>query len=99
MPVLAGIGGLGVPELLIILVVVLVVFGASRVADIGGSMGKAIREFRKEVRDDQKPAAAAPAAPPASTTAAGTCPQCGAANTPGAKFCNECGTGLQAPIA
>lgn len=98
MPVLVGIGGLGVPELLIILVVVLVVFGASRVADIGGSMGKAIREFRKEVRDDEKPSATAPAAPPPGTTAAGTCPNCGTVNTSDAKFCNECGTGLQTRV-
>ncbi len=36
-------------------------------------------------------AAAAPAAPAEATVA---CPKCGAANTPGAKFCQECGTGL-----
>jgi len=105
MPVLAGIGGLGVPELLIILVVVLVIFGASRVADIGGSLGKAIREFRKEVREDEKPAASATpaAAPPADTppAAAATvaCPKCGTANAPGAKFCAECGASLQAPVS
>lgn len=101
MPVLAGIGGLGVPELLIILVVVLVIFGASRVADIGGSLGKAIREFRKEVREDEKappPAAPASATPPA---AAGTsaCPKCGTVNAAEAKFCVECGTSLRAPVS
>ena len=36
------IGGLGAPELLIILVIVLLIFGASRLTDIGGSLGKGI---------------------------------------------------------
>ncbi len=95
----------GVPELLIILVVVLVVFGASRLADIGGSMGKAIKEFRREVRDGED----APASPPTngSRTAApvpeqpviagtATCGSCGTVNPRGAKFCAECGTSLTA---
>ena len=38
---------LGVPELIIILVIVLIVFGAGKLADIGGALGKGIREFRK----------------------------------------------------
>jgi len=38
---------LGVPELVIILVIVLILFGAGKLADIGGALGKGIREFRK----------------------------------------------------
>lgn len=45
--------GFGVPELLIILVIVIVLFGASRLAGIGSAMGSSIREFRKNVRDDE----------------------------------------------
>ncbi len=37
----------GVPELIIILVVVMIIFGVGRLPEIGGAMGKAIREFRK----------------------------------------------------
>jgi sec-independent protein translocase protein TatA len=48
--------GFGVPELLIILVIVIVLFGASRLAGIGSAMGSSIREFRKNVRDDDAPA-------------------------------------------
>ena len=48
--------GFGVPELLIILVIVIVLFGASRLAGIGSAMGSSIREFRKNVRDDDEPA-------------------------------------------
>jgi sec-independent protein translocase protein TatA len=45
-------GGLGAPELLIILVVVLVIFGAGRLAEVGGALGKGIREFRSAARED-----------------------------------------------
>ena len=38
---------IGLPELLIILVVVLVLFGPGRLAGIGGALGQAIREFRQ----------------------------------------------------
>lgn len=47
-----GIAGLGVPELLIILVIVLVIFGASRLTDIMGAMGKGIKEFRNASKED-----------------------------------------------
>ncbi len=47
-----GIAGLGVPELLIILVIVLVIFGAGRLTDIMGAMGKGIKEFRNASKDD-----------------------------------------------
>jgi sec-independent protein translocase protein TatA len=59
------IGGLGPTELLLILLVILLLFGASRLADVGSSLGKGIREFRKAVREDedlpaQEPAEKAP---------------------------------------
>lgn len=48
-----GIGGLGVPELLLILVIVIAIFGVGKLAGIGGALGGSIREFRKSVRDDE----------------------------------------------
>ena len=42
--------GLGPAELLIILAIVVVLFGASRIGDIGGAIGRGIREFRREVQ-------------------------------------------------
>jgi sec-independent protein translocase protein TatA len=48
----AMIGGLGVPELLIILVIVLLVFGAGKLPQIGDSVGKAIRNFKKASNQD-----------------------------------------------
>jgi sec-independent protein translocase protein TatA len=43
-------GGLGVPELLIILAVVLLLFGGARLAGLGKSSGRALREFKEETR-------------------------------------------------
>jgi sec-independent protein translocase protein TatA len=43
---------IGVPELLIILAIVVVLFGATRLADVGGALGRGIRDFRKELRED-----------------------------------------------
>lgn len=45
------LGGLGPMELIIILVIVLVLFGARRVPEIGASIGKGIREFKKATSD------------------------------------------------
>ena len=42
---------LGPWEIGLILMIVLVIFGAGRLAHIGSSVGKSIRDFRKEVRD------------------------------------------------
>jgi sec-independent protein translocase protein TatA len=39
-------------EIFLILVIVLIIFGVGRLTDVGGAMGKAIREFRKAQSDD-----------------------------------------------
>jgi sec-independent protein translocase protein TatA len=44
-------GSLGPMELAIILVIVLVIFGAKRVPEIGASFGKGIREFKRSLND------------------------------------------------
>ena len=41
-------------ELGIIFAIVVVLFGASRIGDIGGSIGRGIREFRREVKEGEK---------------------------------------------
>ena len=40
---------IGVPELLILLLIVVFVFGLGRLPDVGGAMGKGIRAFRQSV--------------------------------------------------
>lgn len=39
--------GIGAPELIIVLVIVMIIFGVGRLPEVGGAMGRAIREFRK----------------------------------------------------
>ena len=46
---------IGVPELLIIAVIVLLLFGPAKAADLGGALGKSIREFRKASSEDADP--------------------------------------------
>ena len=64
---------LGLPELIIVLVIVLIVFGASRLRGIGSGLGGAISAFRREVKEGREEEAqessdakesAAPKAPP-----------------------------------
>lgn len=38
---------LGVPELIIILVIIIIVFGVGRLPEVGGAIGKGLREFRR----------------------------------------------------
>ncbi len=44
-------GSLGIPELLIILAVVVLIFGVGRISKIGGEMGKGIQAFRQGVNE------------------------------------------------
>lgn len=43
---------LGVPELILVLVIVIIVFGVGRLTDIGKALGKTIREFRDATGGD-----------------------------------------------
>lgn len=47
-------GNLGMGELMVILVIVLVLFGAKRIPEISASFGKGIREFKKNVNDVER---------------------------------------------
>lgn len=44
--------GIGMPELVVILVIVLIVFGAGKLPEIGAGIGKAIKNFKKATTDD-----------------------------------------------
>ncbi|HPS41970.1 MAG TPA: twin-arginine translocase TatA/TatE family subunit [Anaerolineaceae bacterium] len=45
---------LGVPELIIILVIIILLFGVGRVTKIGGELGGAIKSFRKGIKGDDE---------------------------------------------
>ena len=69
--------GIGIPELIIILVILLVIFGPKRLPGLGRSLGTGMREFKdsvtgddkKDDEDEDRPALAAAPTPPASTQA------------------------------
>lgn len=90
---------LGVPELLIVAVIVLLLFGPGKMADIGGALGKGIREFRKASNEDGDGQAGGGGLPVAHAAgpdeSAGArpkyCIECGAAVTAEQKFCSACG--------
>ena len=47
-----GLGGLGYPELLVILLIVMILFGANRLPTIGSSLGEAIKNFKKGMKPE-----------------------------------------------
>lgn len=47
------IGGLGFQELLIILVIVLIIFGAGKLPSVGANLGKAIKGFKSSIGEDK----------------------------------------------
>lgn len=46
--------GIGMPELIIILVIILIIFGAGKLPEIGAGMGKAIRNFKGATTESEK---------------------------------------------
>jgi sec-independent protein translocase protein TatA len=43
--------GIGMPELLVILVIILIIFGAGKLPEIGGAIGRGIKNFKKATRE------------------------------------------------
>jgi sec-independent protein translocase protein TatA len=77
--------GLGVGEILLILVFLLLVFGAKRLPELGAALGKGIREFRGSLREIESELTRPPEPPrelrqpPAAPPPAATAPPAGAA--------------------
>jgi sec-independent protein translocase protein TatA len=46
--------GIGMPELIIILVIILIIFGAGKLPEIGAGMGKAIKNFKSATNEVEK---------------------------------------------
>ncbi len=94
--------GLGPFELLLILAIVILIFGVGKMSDIGGAMGKSIREFRKAAKEpDELPsettAESATAEAPQATSV--SCTKCSTEVPSGTKFCAECGTPVRATVS
>jgi sec-independent protein translocase protein TatA len=75
-------------EIVIILVILVIIFGAGRLSQVGGAVGKSVREFRHSVTEEPPAAPLPPAAPPI------TCADCQATNPATNKFCSSCGATL-----
>ena len=58
-------GGLGAPELIIILLVVLLLFGSTKLPKLAKSLGEASKEFKKGIADEDEPRAVTATAVPA----------------------------------
>lgn len=81
---------IGGPEAMFILVIVLIVFGAGRLPEVFGQLGKGIRAFRDESTGTGSTAASTSPSPSAATS----CAKCSAALPAGSKFCPSCGAAV-----
>lgn len=86
-------------HLVVILVIALIIFGPGKVADIGGTLGKGVKDFREAVEGRAAPPPAQPPAPAAVVSGDRHCSNCGATVPADAKFCAQCGTTLTVPAS
>jgi sec-independent protein translocase protein TatA len=78
-------GSLGVPELMVILVIVIIIFGANRLPQLGAGVGSAIKNFKSGLRSADEPKA---------SPQIGACASCGTVNPEDSSFCRKCGKQL-----
>ncbi len=82
--------GYNLSTLIIILVIALLLFGPRRLPELGDSIGKAIRSFKK-AHEDPDSVAAKPEIPPSTAAQTTTCPQCHKDFAGEFAFCPHCG--------
>jgi sec-independent protein translocase protein TatA len=83
---LAFFGPIGTTELVVVLLILILIFGASKLPQLGGALGKTLKSFKSEMKDGlEEGEEAAPAKER-------FCSKCGAPNDdPDAEFCSKCG--------
>lgn len=98
--------GLGIPELLVILLVVLVIFGPKNLPKIGSALGKTVKNVREGMEDGEKEDEKKPSEDDsvevvededdadAPAESGQFCPKCGTHNAADAVFCSKCGAKL-----
>ena len=87
--------GLGMPELLVILVIALLVFGAGRLPEVGSSLGRAIRGFKEASEKKEPEPVDSKSEVPGATGK--SCPHCGKGVQADAVFCPACGKKVSDP--
>ena len=91
--------GLGAQELMVILVIVLVLFGGSKLPDLAKSLGKSMKEFKKGIATEDEPASRPEPAVSASPTPPRVCASCKGALEASWTHCPSCGAAApQAPV-
>ena len=80
--------GIGAPELIMVLLVLLLLFGATRLPKLARSMGQAGKEFKEGLREGHK-----------EEPVEGACPFCGVHVPADARFCPGCGKGADEIVA
>jgi sec-independent protein translocase protein TatA len=99
---------IGAPEIALIVIAIILVFGVGKLAGIGGALGKSIREFRRELKekpeDTPKLTKTTGAESKGEKTVAQLegrpekeklCPKCGEKMPENAKFCMGCGAKIE----
>jgi sec-independent protein translocase protein TatA len=89
-------------HLWLLLAIVFIVFGAGRLSEVGGALGKGIREFKKATTDKEDKdgqiheVQSTQSTPELSATI--SCKSCGALNSVSASFCGDCGSQLNMAV-
>lgn len=84
-------GTIGTPELIIVLIILLLIFGASKLPQLGGALGKTVKSFKQEMKEASADGTAA--AKPAEGVR--SCSKCGTeVADKQAAFCPKCGQAL-----
>ncbi len=74
---LAGVLGLGGPEVILVFAVLLLLFGGSKLPELARGLGKSIKEFKHASREDSEPERSESAQPPAAASTTVTPPTAG----------------------